>query len=170
MTFWPEVVFQPEMLILQEIAFRPEMATSQNWTTNQLYFGQKLLFCQKLLFSQNWLFRQNWLFGQKWLFGRNGCSAETALRQKYFCQIWSGFLARNGFLAWYGFFQMNLPYFSKYWKVWLAFDGWKLSGLFFFIFLGLRSFTKKNASKSFKYSPKYCGSKKLLIIQIWYLL
>ena len=130
MTFWPEVVFQPEMLILQEIAFRPEMATSQNWTTNQLYFGQKLLFCQKLLFSQNWLFRQNWLFGQKWLFGRNGCSAETALRQKYFCQIWSGFLARNGFLAWYGFFQMNLPYFSKYWKVWLAFDGWKLSGLF----------------------------------------
>ena len=24
---------------------------------------------------------------------------------------------------------MNLPYFSKYWKVWLAFDGWKLSGL-----------------------------------------
>jgi hypothetical protein len=33
-------------------------------------------------------------------------------------------LARNGF------FQMNLPYFSKYWKVWLAFDGWKLSGLF----------------------------------------
>ena len=44
--------------------------------------------------------------------------------QKYFCQIWSGFLARNGF------FQMNLPYFSKYWKFWLAFDGWKLSGLF----------------------------------------
>jgi hypothetical protein len=44
--------------------------------------------------------------------------------QKYLCQIWSGFLARKGF------FQMNLPYFSKYWKVWLAFDGWKLSGLF----------------------------------------
>ena len=26
---------------------------------------------------------------------------------------------------------MNLPYFSKYWKVWLAFNGWKLSGLFY---------------------------------------
>ena len=44
--------------------------------------------------------------------------------QKYFCQIWSAFFARNGF------FPMNLPYFSKYWKVWLVFNGWKLSGLF----------------------------------------
>ena len=25
---------------------------------------------------------------------------------------------------------MNLPYFLKYWKVWLAFKGWKLSGFF----------------------------------------
>ena len=51
----------------------------------------------------------------------------------FLCQIWSGFLARKGF------FQMNLPYFSRYWKVWLAFDGWKLSGLFFYnsIFLYL---------------------------------
>ena len=38
------------------------------------------------------------------------------------------------------FFQMNLPYFLKYWKVWLAFNGWKLSGLFS---LTLFSFHKK---------------------------
>ena len=25
---------------------------------------------------------------------------------------------------------MNLPYFLKYWDVWLAFNDWKLSGLF----------------------------------------
>ena len=44
------------------------------------------------------------------------------------------FWPEMGFLAWNGFFQMNLPYFSKYWKVWLAFDGWKLSGLFVLFF------------------------------------
>ena len=37
-----------------------------------------------------------WFFGQKWLFG-----------QKYFCQIWNGFLARNGFLRQFIFWQEN---------------------------------------------------------------
>ena len=57
--------------------------------------------------------------------------------QKYLCQIWSSFKARKGF------FQMNLPYFSKYWKVWLAFDGWKLSGLLMIFFLFSRRFFRK---------------------------
>ena len=54
------------------------------------------------------------------------------LIQKYFCENLKWLFGQKGFfLARNGFFQMNLPYFSKYWKVWLAFDGWKLSGLFF---------------------------------------
>ena len=70
--------------------------------------------------------------------GSNWCF--FAFRPKIFCQIWNGFLARNGFLPNLIFlqenfrpklfFQMKLPYFLKYWKVWLAFNGWKLSGLF----------------------------------------
>ena len=76
---------------------------------------------------------QKWIkvdptFGQKWIFGSNGFSAESA-----FLPI---ILLSN--LKWlFGqkcFFQINLPYFSKYWKVWLAFDGWKLSGLFYLDF------------------------------------
>ena len=64
---------------------------------------------------------------------RNGFFAEMAVRQKllfsqkYFCQIWSGFLARNVFFKWI----CLMYYFSKYWKLWLAFNGWKLSCLFF---------------------------------------
>ena len=57
---------------------------------------------------------------------------QKMLGQKYFCQIWSGFLARNDLLA-RNVFLPNLiknAYFSKYWKVWLVFNGWKLSGLF----------------------------------------
>ena len=50
----------------------------------------------------------------------------------HFCQVWTCFLDRDGFLA-RDIFLTNLikkSYFSKYWKIWLAFDGWKLSGLF----------------------------------------
>ena len=49
----------------------------------------------------------------------------------YFCQVWTCFLDRDGFLA-RDIFLTNLikkSYFSKYWKIWLAFNGWKLSGL-----------------------------------------
>ena len=58
--------------------------------------------------------------------------------QKYFFQNWSAFFARNCF------FQMNLPYLSKYWKVWLAFDGWKLSGLFTSNFIVIKNLNYKN--------------------------
>ena len=37
-------------------------------------------------------------------------------------------------------FWLQMPYFSKYWKVWLAFDGWKLSGLFSKIFRRIDKF------------------------------
>ena len=60
-----------------------------------------MAFLQKLLFRPKIL-----LSNLKWLFS-----------QKHF------------FLATKGFFQINLPCLSKYWKIWLAFDGWKLSGL-----------------------------------------
>ena len=70
----------------------------------------------------------------------------------------NGFSARNVFFAWNGFFGRNffaakntfvkfevafwleMPYFSKYWKVWLAFNGWKLSGLFLKILDTKKSF------------------------------
>ena len=34
-------------------------------------------------------------------------------------------------LYWLFFFQINLPYFLKYWKVWLAFNGWIFQACFF---------------------------------------
>ena len=54
---------------------------------------------------------------------RNGFSAETAFRRKIL-------LSNLKWLFGQKWLFMNLLYFSKYWKVWLAFDGWKLSGLF----------------------------------------
>ena len=113
--------------VWQEIAFRPEMAMNQLIT-----FWLEWLLSQKIAFRPEMAFKSKNCFS-----ARNGFLPELAVRQKllfsqkYFCQIWSGFLARHGFLARNGFLQTNLPYFSKYWKVWLAFNGWKLSGLFF---------------------------------------
>ena len=64
---------------------------------------------------------------------RNGFLAIMAwllFRSKILLSNLKDFLARNVFFARNGFFKMNLPYLSKYWKTRLAFDGWKLSGLF----------------------------------------
>ena len=98
-------------------------------------------FGQNRLFSQNWLFGKIWLIRQIIFFARNVFLAEIAVQQKmlfgqkYFCQVWTGFVDRDGFLARIVFLPnvIKKSYFSKYWKVWLAFDGWKLSGLFLHI-------------------------------------
>ena len=77
--------------------------------------------------AQNFRFKKYWV--KLMLFGfTDKNSSEMA------------FLATNGFLRQFifwqenfiakFFFQMNLSYFLKYWKVWLAFNGRKLSGLF----------------------------------------
>ena len=71
-------------------------------------------------------------FGQRCLFGRNWYSAENAfLGKNTFVKFEVAFWPEMSFLLEIFFFQMNLYSFSKYWKVWLAFNGWKLSGLFF---------------------------------------
>ena len=73
----------------------------------------KRCYYKKLSHLQNgskWLF-DFWFF---WIWSvKNGSNLIKLFVQKYLCQIWSGFLATKGF------FQMNLPYFSKSWKVWL---------------------------------------------------
>ena len=124
MPFWPKMPFLseskrflPDMAICKEVAFRPEMAMNQNWT-NQLHFGQNG-FLDRFFFARN-VFLPEIAVQQK-----------MPLGQKYSFQIWSGFLARSDFLS-RNVFLTNLikkANFSKYWKVWLAFDGWKLSGL-----------------------------------------
>ena len=135
------------------------MAMNQNWT-NQLHFGQNGFrtdfFCQNCLFGRyccsaenawpkillsnlKWLFGQKWLFRQKKIFDRNVFLQKLLFSRKCFLakNVWTGYLDRDGFLA----RNVHLPnlikksYFSKYWKVWLAFDGWKLSGLFLCLFL-----------------------------------
>ena len=141
MTFWPEIFFLPDMAIWQEITFRPEMAMNQNWS-NQLHFGQngfsdRIFFYQKCLFGRNCCSAENdfwpktilsnlkWLLGQKWQWTRMAFKSEIAfLLEIAFQPI---ILLSNLIVA----FWLQMPYFSKYWKVWLAFDGWKLSGLFF---------------------------------------
>ena len=124
MPFWPKMPFLseskrflPDMAICKEVAFRPEMAMNQNWT-NQLHFGQNG-FLDRFFFARN-VFLPEIAVQQKMPFG-----------QKYSFQIWSGVLARSDFLS-RNVSLTNLikkANFSKYWKVWLAFDGWKLSGL-----------------------------------------
>ena len=109
---------------------------NQNWT-NPLHFCQNGFwdrddflvrngFSARICFSAWNGFSPEILSCQKWLFGRNYCSAVYAFWPKIIWSNWNCFLARNVFLP-------NLivkAYFSKHWKVWLAFNGWKLSGLF----------------------------------------
>ena len=93
------------------IAFRPEIAF---WT-------------EMTLRPKTILSNLKWLFGQKWQWIKMAFKSEIA----FLLEI--GFkpfmLVSNLIVA----FWLQMPYFSKYWKVWLTFDGWKLSGLFFHI-------------------------------------
>ena len=55
--------------------------------------------------------------GSNWCFLARNAFWDTSSFHKSFIEI---ILLSN---------QINLLYFLKYWKVWLAFNGWKLSGL-----------------------------------------
>ena len=105
---WVEMSFGQTWLFSQKV-FQAEIASNENWT-NSFLFGQK------------------WLFGQTWLFDRNGIQSE----HKKLVSVWPEivFFAKNDFFARNDFAKFKMTYFLKYWKVWLAFDGWKLSGLF----------------------------------------
>ena len=83
--------------------------------------------------APNFLYKKSWV--KLMLFGflaRNGFSARDGFSAKngFFGQKWL-FVTIHLLTREYYHNNYYLPYFLKYWKVWLAFNGWKLSGLFF---------------------------------------
>ena len=95
------MAFRPKMAFRPEMTFWPEMA----------------------LRSKTILSNSKWLLGQKWQWTRMAFKSKIAfLLEIAYRPI---ILLSNLFAA----FWLQMPYFSKYWKVWLTFDGWKLSGL-----------------------------------------
>ena len=96
---WQEIAFRPEIAMNQLITFWPEWLLSQ-----KIAFLPEMAFRPKMVF-----FLPEMAFCQNWQFGRNCFSAKNT-----FVKFEVAFLARHGFWARNGFFQMNLPYFSKY--------------------------------------------------------
>ena len=96
------------------MAFRPKMAFRPEMT-----FWPEMALRLKTILSNS-----KWLLGQKWQWTKMAFKSEIAfLLEISFQPI---ILLSNLIVA----FWLQMPYFSKYWKVWLAFDGWMLSGLF----------------------------------------
>ena len=115
MAFWPEMTFRPEIVFWPEKAFR-------QWIRMELisYILARMPSKSEIpFFARNGFLARIGFLARNGFSDKNGFLAVLAVQQKlhfgqkYFCQIWSGFLARNVFI------QINLLYFSKYWKVWL---------------------------------------------------
>ena len=91
--------------ILAKIAFKSEMT----------FFARNGFSARNDFSTRNgFFFARNGFF-----FGRNCFAAKNT-----FVKFEVAFWPKMFFWLEMFFFQMNLPYLSKYWKVWLAFDGW----------------------------------------------
>ena len=115
---------------LQSLIWSISLLINHNRTTMLQNTSLCILFCQLSYILARMAFKSEMTF-----LSRNGFSA----RNVFFA--WNGFFGRNFFAAKNTFvkfevafwtkmaFWLEMTYFSKYWKVWLAFNGWKLSGL-----------------------------------------